>query len=53
MAGFRCCVWRCCLLQVTGAGVQAAQLLVERDRAVAALDEATKAATAAQQDAAR
>lgn len=41
------------VLQVVGAGVQSAQLTSDRDRAVAALDEATRAATAAQQDAAR
>lgn len=40
-------------LQAVGAGVQSAQLMADRDRAVAALDEATKAAAAAQQDAAR
>lgn len=40
-------------LQAGSGGVQSAQLMAERDRAVAALDEATKAAAAAQQDAAR
>lgn len=44
-------MWRC--LQVAGVGMHSAQLQADRDRAVAALDEATKAATTAQQDAAR
>lgn len=48
------CVYVCsACVQAVGAGLQSVQLLTERDRAVAALDEATKAATAAQQDAAR
>lgn len=40
-------------VQAVGVSVQSTQLTAERDRAVAALDEATKAAAAAQQDAAR
>jgi hypothetical protein len=46
------CINTACL-QAVGTGVQSAQLMADRDRAVAALDEATKAAAAAQQDAAR
>jgi hypothetical protein len=49
------CVLVCAgaLVQAVGVSVQSTQLTAERDRAVAALDEATKAAAAAQQDAAR
>jgi hypothetical protein len=39
--------------QAVGAGVQSAQLMAERDRAVEALGKAKEAAAAAQQDAAR